>query len=235
MRRGLAVGAIMIWSSFLAWPQSTSHEKVSPTTRGDKPSGSISGRVFLITEAGDLKPARLANVYLMSHTPDKRHQSATTVFLDKKLEEMKEMTKKLEDMKSGSEESQCLEDLLVTTDSLQAAAKWAEGNGQNLQFLGTQADEDGRFQISGIVLNSSTGQSLRTLNPETKLDGFVWSYTIVVRGRAGANEAYWEEDVQFLQISGRASWRVGSGELQTGRDVSVKLGSPESSCLVLPH
>jgi hypothetical protein len=233
MRRVLAVGVIVIWSSFAAWSQSTTHEKVSPTTQqhaGNKPSGSISGRVFLITEAGDLKPARLANVYLMSGTPDKKDESAVAVFLDKKIEEMKSGS-----ATSGSEESQCLKELLITTDSVQAAAKWAEKTRQYLQFVGTQADEDGAFQISGIVLNSSTGQSLRTLNPETKLDGLVWNYTIVVRGRAGANEAYWEADVMFLEVNGKISWRVDTGELQTGRDASIKFVSPEKSCFVLSH
>jgi len=244
MRRVLAVGAIVIWSSFAVWPQSATRKTISPATQqhaGNEPLGSISGRVFLITEAGDLKPARFANVYLMSHTPDKQGQSANAVFLDNKLAVMKLANTKLEaEMKSGSatsrsEETRCLEDLLIATDSVQAAAKWAEENRQYRQFVGTQADEDGGFHISGIVLDSSTAQSLRTLNPGSKLDGFVWNYTIVVRDRAGANEAYWEEDVLFLRLGGKVSWRVGSGELQTGRDVSIKLASPEKSCFVLSH
>jgi hypothetical protein len=43
---------------------------------GDRSTGSISGRVFLVTRGGDLKPARFANVYLMSETEDKNHESA---------------------------------------------------------------------------------------------------------------------------------------------------------------
>src|SRR6266849_7918822 len=78
MRRTLATVSIVIWSSLLLWPQAqpttakptknSVHAKDQGAT-GKKPSGSISGRVFAITRAGDLKPARFARVYLMGNLP----------------------------------------------------------------------------------------------------------------------------------------------------------------------
>jgi hypothetical protein len=246
-KRFIFVGAIALWSSLTVWAQSRPHEKASPAQQqhaaGNKFLGSISGRIFLITEAGDLKPARFANVYLLSGTPNKNDESAVMVFLKKQIEEAESrtatLTKKREEMESSgagvndSEESGCLEELLMETHSVQAAADWADESKQYSQFVGTQADEDGVFRLSGIALNSGTGESLRKLNPKTSLDGFAWNYTIVVRGRAGANEAYWEKDLQFLQVNGAMSWRVGSEEFKKGRDVTIKLGSPEKACLVL--
>ena len=50
-----------------------------PTTPGPRPA-IVSGRAFLITKGGDLKPARMASVYLFySNQMPKKHETASDV------------------------------------------------------------------------------------------------------------------------------------------------------------
>ncbi|MCU1250088.1 MAG: hypothetical protein JWQ49_3117 [Edaphobacter sp.] len=229
-QRIVFVAMIVIWTSFRVCGQAKTEKPTGATKQQhaqSKTLGSISGRVFLITEAGDLKPARFANVYLMSQTSDKSDNSASMVFLEKETEQLQS------GLTTTIPEAKCLEYLLWATNSVQAAATWAQENKEYYQFTGANTDEDGAFRITGIVLSSRTGQSLRALNPGTKIDGFVWNYTVVVRGRAGANEAYWNANARFLQINGKFSWSLSGGDLQPGTDISMKLGSPETACLVM--
>jgi hypothetical protein len=216
MLRVQAVVLIVICFSLVLWPQATpttanptknsAHAK-DPVAIGKKPSGSISGRVFAITRAGDLKPARLARVYLMGGLnipPD----SAVSIFLDKQLSGRTAL-RESGALTDDSEELLCRKELLLITDSVQAAVKWVEENKKYSEFLSAQADEEGTFQISGVAPGG---------------------YTLAVRGRAGENEAYWETDVFFVQVGGKMSWKVGANDFLPGKDVSIKLSSPEKVC-----
>lgn len=215
MRRIPAAAAIVVWCCLGICPQSASQEKVGPTKHQQPehiPSVSISGRVFLITEAGDLKPARLANVYLLN-------EPVTEVFLKKYNEESQSRTAAVASGNSTGETENtfCLGTLLTVTNSLDTAAESAKGK-RPLQILGTQTDEYGMFQIRGIVLG-----------PKTKKR---WDFEIIAKGRAGETEAYWESDIAFFQVSGQTAWSVGAGELQKGGIASIEMSSPETSCFV---
>ena len=200
-----------------------------------KPTGSISGRVFLITRGGDIKPARYAHVYLMGLTPNQHHESAISVFQGRQISGLDALIK---DAESGSaaadsEEARCQKKLLVVTESLQASERWAESNKGASRFTGVQTDEDGEFQISGISLDIGAGEVVEGTNPDkTKIAVVTWGFKIAVQGRAGANDAYWVEDVTFYQIRGKFSAKWGVTTVP-GRDVFVKLGSPSESCLSL--
>jgi hypothetical protein len=199
---------VFFWFIFFLLTAANSQVRTKPADAiGKKPSGSISGRVFAITRAGDLKPARLARVYLMGGLtipPD----SAVSVFFDKQLSERKDL-RSSGALTNDSEELLCRKELLIITNSVRAAAKWVGENKKYSEFLTAQADEEGAFQISGIAPGG---------------------YTLAVLGRAGANDAYWEVDVFFIQLGAKMSWRVAAGSDLPGKDVSIKLSSPEKVC-----
>ena len=204
--------------------------------------GSISGRVFAITNAGDLKPARFAKVYLISGKGDKNHDSAVTAYIRRHVELLTDRTAKAQrQLESGNvtgmstEEINCDTDLLDVTESLAAAVKWGEENKLYSAVQSSKTDESGDFHISGIRLDPSTGNSVQTVNPATgaKIVAWEWLYRVVVLGRAGANEAHWEADVQFNKVIGHMYWRVEAEDLSRGQDASIKLSSPKTACLRL--
>jgi len=164
--------------------------------------GSIAGRVFAVTEAGEIKSARFARVYLMriGRNPD----SPAQVFFDTLRQKL------LDQPESYSEKLLCIKKLRNITYSVDVAAKWARENNKYSEFLGTQADEEGMFHFTKV----ETG-----------------GYVLIVQGRAGANEAYWKEDVFFFPRGGKPFWTVGSGNALPSKDVFLKLSSPETACL----
>ena len=73
--------------------------------------------------------------------------------------------------------------------------RWADDNKKQYQIVKTQTDEDGNFSASLVA-----GKK----------------YHVYARGRAGANEAFWDGDLVTIQPGAR---------------VVMKLSSPETSCL----
>jgi hypothetical protein len=192
--------------------------------------GSISGRVFLITKAGDLKPARFAKVYLINGwTGNKNHESALSAYLARSVELYEARTKS----SIPTEAVSCDTDLLTVADSVAAAAKWAEDNKKYSAVQSTETDEDGAFRVSGIRLDIVTGEMSPAERRAWTSAGAIsqWNYKLVVLGRAGANEAYWEADVAFIQTHGHNFWRVETEEFVPGQDISIKLSSPKTACL----
>lgn len=124
----------------------------------------ISGKVFLITKGGDLKPARLAQVTLFYGSDA---GTAAVVYLNTKLEEMKESYKLL----ATPGEASCRAELLLFINSLKATLEWAKVNGKQDQVHIATSDEEGFFQFGGLEPGS---------------------YILLARGHAGANDAYWE-------------------------------------------
>jgi hypothetical protein len=171
--------------------QQSSPSKTAPSA---SPSlGSISGRVFAITKAGDLKPARIAHVYLLSATKmnstkngESNQDTALIVFLRKYLELMKE--------KEPGTNASCHIDLLNVSKSLSAALDWTKNNGATSSMYFTDTDEDGFFQIANLPPGD---------------------YGMIVRGQAGSNDAYWEQDVS----------------LKPGEALMVKVSSVQVACL----
>src|SRR5579872_5308477 len=104
-------------------------QSVKPTQSSDHAvKGSISGHVFAVTNAGDLKPARFAKVYVISGAGNKNHQSAVMAYFHRSQELVDARSKKLQqDLNSGdvarmpTEEANCETDLLNVNESVAAA------------------------------------------------------------------------------------------------------------------
>lgn len=174
--------------------------------------GVVSGRVFAITAGGDLKPARMAKVYLLSW--EGGNTSAAYVYTEA-------ITKGLRDLKvellgpepdladmpyvvgapsppspiSTMSESQiCQRQLLVYDLAILAAMKSEVSQKRTGRILSDQADEEGNFKMN--------------VEPN--------EYSLVGSGRAGFNEARWAKD---------------SVTVEPGAETSVKLAAPEKACL----
>jgi hypothetical protein len=168
----------------------------------------VSGRVFAITKGGDLKPARLAHVYLLYSGTLKgaENNTAASEFISALSSQMKYhsdawrawlhgMQQKYpgQDISEASDRELCRSQLLAYTSALKDTLDWVEQNKKPKQLLDTDADEEGNFAIrvpAGI-------------------------YNLLAHGRAGINDAFWTSDVVA----------------QSGRTTLVKLSSPEQSCV----
>lgn len=154
-------------------------QKKASASRPVAQSGSVAGRVFGITQGGDLKPARLARVYLLYSSRDVKDEGEETgwqVFMrsySDGLRKLNEQTKK-EDVQTFSERLQCRRELLVSLRALDSARTWAAENKKGWQLTSGEADEDGWFAF-----------------PDVKPG----RYMVVARGRSGVNDAEWESDL----------------------------------------
>jgi hypothetical protein len=189
-------------STALAGPQTKSQAKsmVNP--------GIVSGRVFLITVAGDLKPARMAKVYLLymvrsvayaeAHKEDQ--DSAEMAFIKALIKAMED------DLKAEKEKSaapdyhynegvECLGKLAEYSRALSETFDWVSTNKKEWQIIAGQADEEGSFRIS-------------VPHPG--------DYSLLIDGHAGFNDAVWETHPLTVK---------------PGIETTVKMGSPEVACV----
>jgi len=138
------------------------------------PPGEITGKIFLITQGGDLKPARLAQVVLLyggilGGSSDTG--TASIFYYDKKIENMKASHQSLVDPTSS-----CLAELLVFNSTLKSTLEWGQTTGKAKdQIQVIDSDEEGGFHFPRV----QSGE-----------------YTLVAWGHAGANSAYWEESLK---------------------------------------
>ena len=164
--------------------------------------GVLSGRVFAITNGGDVKPARMANIYLLYEyhgktVSDKEYQGTAggMAWSDQESRRLKDYSQWLkENGKDTSESLWCRTELLGYNKSVLEIMKWADSENKRWQVIIGQADEEGTFKIS-------------VPHPG--------KYRLLIRGRAGFNEAYWNTDVA----------------VNAGVETTVKLAAPSKSCL----
>ena len=166
--------------------------------------GKLSGRIFAVTEGGELKPAIMANVYLFFEVSihpngqvndvDSDH-SAGNLFLENTN---KEMETELREMQQNglTEGIQCRGDLLAYQKAI-AATLTDVPNSKQWQIVTGQTDENGYFELS------------------IPREG---SWMLVAHGQAGANDAIWEQE---------------GVRIFAGKATELKVGSPEKSCLNL--
>jgi hypothetical protein len=156
--RSLATGAVASQSP----PEAESQER----------NGEISGRIFLVTQGGNLKAARSAQVVLLrgSDSPAAvpHAETAAAVYENKVLQNLEASYQQL-----AATGDTCNLRLLIDIKSLQSTLDWAKKNGELKQIRVVQADEEGAFDFSEVQPGS---------------------YILLARGRAGANEAHWESD-----------------------------------------
>jgi len=200
----VATVAVLLSATLLAQQKSIRSKPAPPPT----PSGIVSGRVFLITGGGDLKPARLAKVILLfsARTPDDTPAEPNTAgrtFAEAVLRNMQSQmkaesaersrTRAVED-EERFEKRMCRTGLQVYSQAEVATIDWLETEtDKGHQLVSADADEEGNFKM--------------TAPPG--------SYILLAQGRAGFNDAAWWANVA-----------VRSGEVTT-----VKMATPVKSCL----
>ena len=171
------------------------------TAAAQPKTGAMSGRIFLITKAGDIKPARFAKIFLFEiKATDSAGQTWSIEFQKSSEDYIEELR---EPPAVYAEKSDYRDALALSSGSLECMlslsltyghATLAALNWPDQSFVG-QADEDGVFKIAHIPLGI---------------------YRVVAEGRAGLNEARWVDSVSITQDK---------------EPVKLKLASPERSCL----
>lgn len=183
--------------------QGQQHANASPPSSAK--TGSVDGRVFGITQSGDLKPARMPKLWLLfqglgehhcvndvcESTADRQYQLTSLDAVQKRLDAKR---RDLDNQLVGDENLECRASLLDTDRTLLDVTQWALDNKKAKQVLTTDGDEEGRFTITKVPIGH---------------------YRIVARGQAGASDAYWE-----LWIT-----------VKPGTASSVKLMKPGKSCI----
>jgi hypothetical protein len=178
----------------------------TPASQGESGYGAIHGKVFAITNDGDLKAARFAKVYLLfsckisgNKVIDSAEETPALVLLKARLEQQEQWSKESKTVPEGLrassiEELSCRHDLLGDDKAIIATLDWASSKGAASGVLATDTDEEGRFAFKKV----RAGQ-----------------YLVAARGQAGLNDVYWEQRV----------W------IHPGVTAEVKIGYVEHSCL----
>ena len=202
----LAVVAIMF-----AMVVSAQQRNTPPPTKAASPRtqkfGIVSGRVFLVTNGGDLKHARLAETYLLYQQrnvtlaemteAEKNQEKAVVVWLKARIEAMQASMKVMQSEPTLSDSARCRGDLLGMLKALGETLRWAEDNPiQAKQVIGATADEEGNFKMSA---------------PPGR-------YQLVAHGRAGFYNAFWYSGLLADII------------VEPGKETTIKLGTAEKAC-----
>jgi hypothetical protein len=158
--------------------------------------GGVAGFVFLITKAGDLKPARLAHVALLyvhqkgmgskeefppsagwQHTLDQFHAASQYAALD---------------TRGMSDGDICRARLQFEIDALKSTVGWAATEKKQEQVHELDADEEGHFRANALPPGN---------------------YSIAVWGQAGMNLALGEQDGIVVGASETVSIKLSSPKL----------------------
>jgi Carboxypeptidase regulatory-like domain len=151
-----------------------SKEATAPTT------GELTGFVFAVTKGGDLKPARLATVILLwfSVVQNAETENSTgNMYQRNGLKQMHNVVAKLASKANDDnfcEQDSCQTQLVGYITALRDTLRWATEQRKPEQIKTAEADEEGRFKITGLPAGR---------------------YTLVVTGQAGVNSAFWDTDV----------------------------------------
>jgi hypothetical protein len=139
----------------------------------------VKGRVFLITKGGDLKPARLADVYLLSADvlPDEKSVKTETGLVALYCEYAGQQRQFVYRPDVGAYASRVVQaDLSEYKDGLSKLQKMFSGQMGKKNTFSAQADEEGGFSFDGVPFGS---------------------YMIIAFGHAGVNLGYWEQPLQI--------------------------------------
>ncbi len=187
-------------------------------TAGAAPKpGVVSGRVFAITQGGDIKPARMAKVYLLwkyqglkaaleEEKKGKKLECAGLTFGRQRNKAMEaNLAESERDAAAGnywSDSLRCSKDLGAVDDAILATRQWCLDQKKMNQIPMADADEEGNFRITGV-------------RPGV--------YDVIARGRAGFNDAFWD--------IGDPDSGLHDITVVAGTEITIKLASPEKSCL----
>jgi hypothetical protein len=115
-------------------------------------ASTISGRVFGITQGGDLKPARFVDVYLLLRAVRENF------LFGEGIGQMNAIAAG----DNATEERACRLELLAINQALLDSLHWASDNHNEKQVYETQTDEEGNFKIAvppGSYLVLSSGEA----------------------------------------------------------------------------
>jgi hypothetical protein len=163
----LFIACLLAFASYCSVPQAVKGRATKST------AGVLAGRVFAITNRGDLKPARIANIriFQLNGINSTKEKTAGLVYLEETNKATEAYTAELEkDGVNWSEKSTCLKSLTIYSSTLVKVLEWVEANAKFKQVTIAQTDESGNFSVA--------------LAPG--------EYIVTVRGRAGYNEAVWD-------------------------------------------
>lgn len=153
-----------------------SQPNASPPPQPPKVTTTLSGRVFVITVGGDLKPARMARVYILSGDSLANEEAISGAAESARLH-CESAHRLREAVDTGNDSSGFMAkdlrmELSAYRDALARVEKFVAADVGTKNALAISADEDGRFSVSSL----SSG-----------------SYRVVVFGQAGVNLGYWRE------------------------------------------
>lgn len=141
-------------------------------------TGELTGVVFIITQSGDLKPARFCNAALLwkwRGEPGPYDPSPPSAGVEYMRYLVAYRRSAVERTRVGgfSPEETCREKLDSYAAAVRAAIYWAAAEKKPEQIQAAQADEEGHFKIGNILAGD---------------------YILVVWGRAGMNDVVWQDD-----------------------------------------
>jgi hypothetical protein len=211
--RSILVTGILASAAFSGLAQSQvtapskSGQNKSPSVTKTPAYGELVGHAFIITKGGDLKPARLARVWIMYRSTKKQAEEDARPstagekmvgnLTDASLQSAKlraEVLAKTTEVNQTIEGVLCAREMVFFAMAILSTTKWAKDNDKIGQVLVADADEDGQFRIARVP---------------------VGLYTVLVSGRAGMYDALWEErDV----------------EIHPGKATSIKMSDPQKAC-----
>jgi len=194
---------VLLWLATSICVSAQSAKRTTPVG-----TGTISGHVFAITEGGDLKVARLAHVYLFYSGSLKgaEDNTAASTFTSALTSEMHYHDEAWKEHVAEMQQRYAGMDISSAIDSELCRS-------QLLSYAAALNDT-----LDWVEANKKLKQFQSTDSDEegvffTKIPAGI--YQVVAQGQAGINEAYWASRIV----------------VPPGRTVSVKLSSPEQSCI----
>jgi hypothetical protein len=148
--------------------------------------GSVMGRVFVITNGGDLKPARFAKVYFFFDAKTSGGKvfgdddgsvgyfflGERTKWLEDDMKKAEQSVKQHEDLPSDA--VMCLEKLSSADKEIVDTLDYAQKTQHLSEIYVSDTDEEGNFRIDKFR------------------PGF---YVVIARGQAGIDDVFWHEDI----------------------------------------
>lgn len=227
---GFALGLFVAGTMMLPGVQAKSQSESAV-----KP-GVISGRVFLITQAGDIKPARMAHVLLfydsdpsvataendknsVGHEWRVEYLKALIAYNAEREKVMRALEDAQRQSKSGDkhERREAAKNLPIAEANLHAQV--ASSCSDHLLLYNSALSATLKWEIA-----NAQEKSWQLISEQADEDGHFkiavprpGKYVVIVTGRAGFNEAVWKTEDPVT--------------ISPGEETTIKMGSPAHSCL----
>jgi hypothetical protein len=185
----------------------------------------VSGSVFALTEGGDIKPARMADVYMLysrpveKFAPRQNGQSPVAISaadeFKKAVEHQRENEKALEADKPGmSDDVRCGFTInRLSRGAILETLHWGNDGGHLTEIVTGQTDEEGKFEI--VTPPPDLADVTFEPRPRGNIAFAPGVYLVVVIGSAGYYNAFWEGEVTLI----------------SGQVVKIKLSEPTMACV----